>query len=378
MIPWRPRRDLQPRTYCSVRRARRRRAPDVRAAPARRPLTAPIVRVLGVEIALAQTSYAPGETTDLTIATDAESLEVQVFHYAGAGAVRRARPADERRRGHAARARRLARAPRRAVAAPLPARGRVAERPLLRPRARGRRPRRLRAVHPAAARLGEHRVAVVLSTNTWQAYNFHDADGDGWGDSWYVSARNDERRRHAAVPRLRRPVPLPRLGPRVHRVAEPHRQAGRLPLRRRRRGGRDRRPPARGLRPRRLPRPRGVRDAARARRRRALPRARRQPASSSRRTTSSAAFAATDVASSASALARPRAAGVRARRRAVRRVRLRAAAGPVRRPRRGSRTWVFEGTGLANGSSFGRYGIELDARTAASPPRRSCSRRSAT
>ena len=34
--------------------------------------------------------------------------------------------------------------------------------------------------------LGEHRVAVVLSTNTWQAYNFLDANGDGWGDSWYV------------------------------------------------------------------------------------------------------------------------------------------------------------------------------------------------
>jgi hypothetical protein len=34
--------------------------------------------------------------------------------------------------------------------------------------------------------LGEHRVAVVLSTNTWQAYNFQDANGDGWGDSWYV------------------------------------------------------------------------------------------------------------------------------------------------------------------------------------------------
>jgi hypothetical protein len=27
-----------------------------------------------------------------------------------------------------------------------------------------------------------------LSTNTWQAYNFDDANGDGWGDSWYVSA----------------------------------------------------------------------------------------------------------------------------------------------------------------------------------------------
>jgi hypothetical protein len=34
--------------------------------------------------------------------------------------------------------------------------------------------------------VGQHRVAVVLSTNTWQAYNFLDANGDGWGDSWYV------------------------------------------------------------------------------------------------------------------------------------------------------------------------------------------------
>src|SRR5436190_542640 len=37
--------------------------------------------------------------------------------------------------------------------------------------------------------IGEHRVAVVLSTNTWQAYNFRDENGDGWGDSWYVSGR---------------------------------------------------------------------------------------------------------------------------------------------------------------------------------------------
>ena len=34
--------------------------------------------------------------------------------------------------------------------------------------------------------LGAHRVAVVLPTNTWQAYNFRDGDGDGWGDSWYI------------------------------------------------------------------------------------------------------------------------------------------------------------------------------------------------
>ena len=36
-------------------------------------------------------------------------------------------------------------------------------------------------------RWGANRVAVVIHTNTWQAYNFQDADGDGWGDTWYAS-----------------------------------------------------------------------------------------------------------------------------------------------------------------------------------------------
>jgi N,N-dimethylformamidase beta subunit-like protein len=35
-------------------------------------------------------------------------------------------------------------------------------------------------------RVGEHRVAVVLPTMTWQAYNLRDDDGDGRGDSWYA------------------------------------------------------------------------------------------------------------------------------------------------------------------------------------------------
>ena len=33
------------------------------------------------------------------------------------------------------------------------------------------------------------RIAVVIPTNTWQAYNFRDADGNGWGDTWYARAR---------------------------------------------------------------------------------------------------------------------------------------------------------------------------------------------
>ena len=36
-------------------------------------------------------------------------------------------------------------------------------------------------------RLGEHRIAVVLPTLTWQSYNLRDDDGDGTGDTWYAS-----------------------------------------------------------------------------------------------------------------------------------------------------------------------------------------------
>jgi hypothetical protein len=36
-------------------------------------------------------------------------------------------------------------------------------------------------------RLGRSRVAVVLPTFTWQAYNFRDVDGDSVGDTWYAS-----------------------------------------------------------------------------------------------------------------------------------------------------------------------------------------------
>jgi hypothetical protein len=34
--------------------------------------------------------------------------------------------------------------------------------------------------------LGENRVAIVLPTYSWQAYNYYDADRDGRADSWYA------------------------------------------------------------------------------------------------------------------------------------------------------------------------------------------------
>ena len=36
--------------------------------------------------------------------------------------------------------------------------------------------------------LGTARVAVVIPTYSWQAYNFYDSNRDGRGDSWYVDA----------------------------------------------------------------------------------------------------------------------------------------------------------------------------------------------
>jgi hypothetical protein len=52
----------------------------------------------------------------------------------------------------------------------------------------------------------ESRVAVILPTTTWQAYNFYDGDGDGWGDTWYAGGRAD-RPVVLARPFLNRGVP---------------------------------------------------------------------------------------------------------------------------------------------------------------------------
>ena len=43
----------------------------------------------------------------------------------------------------------------------------------------------------APRHVGVERVAVVLPTLTWQAYNFRDDDGDGSADSWYARKRLD-------------------------------------------------------------------------------------------------------------------------------------------------------------------------------------------
>ncbi|MDQ5821689.1 MAG: hypothetical protein M3540_09625, partial [Actinomycetota bacterium] len=191
-VAWRPSRSTSPRTYV-LRLTVRDAAGRTRVYGNYRPwrgerVNAPVVRVQGIELGFLRRSYAPGELAAVTIATDARAFRLQVFAFGSSvdvsnvdvktngGAV--TPPLDVRwDRYRSARTRlRLVRAGEwasglyflRAQAAD----GRTGYAPfILRPRT-----------------LGTSRVAVVLATNTWQAYNFDDANGDGWGDSWYVSA----------------------------------------------------------------------------------------------------------------------------------------------------------------------------------------------
>jgi hypothetical protein len=188
-LEWKPVRSMQPRTYVlrlTLTDAHGRRRVYGARGPGRRP-DAPVVRVQGVDAGFTQRSYAPGQAAELVVSCDASALSVQVFAYSGGSFPNPQR--DVRTSGTAVtgsvrvdwRAHRDKPALLRVVRAGnwksglyfLRVRaddGRVGYAPfVVRPR-----------------RLGEHRIAVVLATYTWQAYNFQDANGDGWGDSWYV------------------------------------------------------------------------------------------------------------------------------------------------------------------------------------------------
>jgi N,N-dimethylformamidase beta subunit-like, C-terminal len=189
-LVWRPTRTTPPRTY--ILRLTTRGEGGVRhygdyAPSAHTRVDAPVVRVQGIDAGFTRRSYAPGQQAELSLATDARTLSLQVFYF------RFQRPGelDPKTSGiamtpplhlgwaHRRSATRLVRFVR---AGDWPSGlyflrtsspdGRLSYAPfVVRPRVFG----------------SQSRIAVVLSTNTWQAYNFRDSNGDGWGDSWYVS-----------------------------------------------------------------------------------------------------------------------------------------------------------------------------------------------
>ena len=153
---------------------------------------APVVRVLGVEASFARRSYGSGERASLFVEAHAAKLTVEIFH---SGSERMRTRRNDVMRGTS-------------VAAPIGAawkRYRFRRRSIRLPigdwpsglyfarittddRRVGFAPFvvRPRASDPA-------RVAVVLPTHTWQAYNYRDRDGDGWGDTWYAGSTDSIR-----------------------------------------------------------------------------------------------------------------------------------------------------------------------------------------
>jgi hypothetical protein len=189
-IVWRPARTTPDRTYLVrfvVEGANGARRVYGFEPPRHGRLTSGVVvRAQGIQAGFLARSYRVGGEATVAIATDARRVRLQLFSFSnvprptvrdlrtGGVAVAPAVRLDWQRRGSAVRQVQISHA---GVAESglyflrvTSADGRVGYAPLiLRPR-----------------KLGAHRVAVVLSTNTWQAHNFQDANGDGWGDSWYV------------------------------------------------------------------------------------------------------------------------------------------------------------------------------------------------
>jgi hypothetical protein len=134
-----------------------------------------------VEAAFGLQGYRPGETARLRFFSPAENVSLEIVH-AGTESIRIIR--NDVMAGHVVRASRqigdvrpgrelairLGNWPSGLYFARLTAPGgRIGYAPfVLEPR-----------------KLGEHRVAMVLSTMTWQAYNFRDDDDDGTPDTWY-------------------------------------------------------------------------------------------------------------------------------------------------------------------------------------------------
>ncbi|MHB1242146.1 MAG: N,N-dimethylformamidase beta subunit family domain-containing protein [Gaiellaceae bacterium] len=186
---WHPHWSMGARTYLvritATDDAGNRRTYGADNARAGRKLASAVVRVLGVDAGFTQESYTALSSARLPIETDAASLTLQTFR---AGPEDTATHSDTVMNGVPVNepvtiewTARHRRATLNFAVGPWPTGvyfvkltandGRIGYAPFV--------------VRPTV--LGEQsRVAVVMPTNTWQAYNFRDADGNGWGDTWYA------------------------------------------------------------------------------------------------------------------------------------------------------------------------------------------------
>ena len=186
---WFPQKTMGARTYLirlsTLDRAGNRRTYGADNARQGRKLDSAVVRVLGVDAGFTAESYVASSAARLAIETDATQLTLQTFRAGGedtrthSDTLMNGIPVDQpvtipwkalHRRATLNRA--LGPWPTGVYFVKITANdGRVGYAPfVIRPTTFGER----------------SRVAVVMPTNTWQAYNFRDADGNGWGDTWYA------------------------------------------------------------------------------------------------------------------------------------------------------------------------------------------------
>ena len=186
---WHPHWSIGARTYLlrvtAIDAAGNRRTYGADNARSGRRLTSAVIRVLGVDAGFTQESYVASTSARLPIETDAKTLTLQAFR---AGPEDVGTFSDSLMNGVPVN---------QPVTIPWTARSRRATLNY----AIGPWPTGVYFVKLTAndGRLGfapfivrpadlgtTSRVAVVMPTNTWQAYNFRDEDGNGWGDTWYA------------------------------------------------------------------------------------------------------------------------------------------------------------------------------------------------
>jgi hypothetical protein len=194
-LTWSPASTLNPRTYLiritavdTIGNSVTYGAPNAHVGRYPR---GPVVRLQGIDAGFTKPNFLPGEVAQVHIATDEPMLTLRVFH---AGPEQVVTYADNQLAGIEIDQQPTTidwsswRSSRHTISFRIPdvpsglyylqlggADGRIGYAPFV--------------VRPAI--LGAtSRVLVVLPTNTWQAYNFQDADGNGYGDTWYAGPPN--------------------------------------------------------------------------------------------------------------------------------------------------------------------------------------------
>ncbi|HEU5373562.1 MAG TPA: N,N-dimethylformamidase beta subunit family domain-containing protein [Gaiellaceae bacterium] len=194
-MTWQPLATLNPRTYLIrmtvVNAAGRRTAYGAPNAFVGRYPKGLVVRLQGIDAGFGRPNYAPGQLAGLHVATDEPSLELRIFQ---SGPERVVTYADNQLAGvdtgqppvtismakYQSKPRDIT------VKIPNLASG-LYYAQLTGPDGRvGYAPFVVRPTVLGAT----SRVLVVLPTNTWQAYNFQDVDGNGYGDTWYAGPPN--------------------------------------------------------------------------------------------------------------------------------------------------------------------------------------------